>query len=102
MPNLWPRHLKQGHGGQRFADFSSVDGSQTSLDAAMAVLGGLLLLTASVWARQHPSRVTRVLSGLLALTLVVGTVQLSPLLADEPASDAAPPTHAPTNAPPRS
>lgn len=73
-------------------------GQQTSLDAAMAVLGGLLLLAASVWARQHPSRVTRVLSGLLALTLVVGTVQLSPLLADEPASDPALPTHTQTNA----
>jgi thiol:disulfide interchange protein DsbD len=57
-------------------------GQQTSLDATMAVLGGLLLLAASVWARQHPSRITRILSAVLALMLVIGTVQLAPLLTE--------------------
>ena len=60
-------------------------GQQTSLDAAMAVLGGLLLLSASVWARQHPTRATRWLGGVLAVVLVIGGVQFSHLL-DESAS----------------
>ena len=57
-------------------------GQQTSLDATIAVLSGLLLLCASVWARQHPSRITRILSAVLALMLVVGIVQLAPLLTE--------------------
>ena len=60
-------------------------GQQTSLDAAMAVLGGLLLLSASVWARQHPTRATRWLGGVLAVVLVIGGAQFSHLL-DESAS----------------
>ena len=65
-------------------------GQQTSLDAAMAVLAGLLLLAASVWARQHPARITRVLSGVLALALVIGSVQFSHLLNEDTSSSTAP------------
>ena len=65
-------------------------GQQTSLDAAMAVLAGLLLLAASVWARQHPTRGTRVLSGVLALALVVGIVQFNHLLNEDATTSTAP------------
>ncbi|PUE60744.1 protein-disulfide reductase [Limnohabitans curvus] len=49
-------------------------GQQTSLDAAMFALGGLLLLTALMWALKQHGPASRVLSGLLAAALVWGAL----------------------------
>jgi len=49
-------------------------GQQTSLDAAMFALGGLLLLTALIWALKQHGPASRALSGLLAAALVWGAL----------------------------
>jgi thiol:disulfide interchange protein len=49
-------------------------GQQTSLDAAMFALGGLLLLTALMWALKQHGPASRALSGLLAAALVWGAL----------------------------
>jgi len=52
-------------------------GQQTSLDAAMLALSGLLLLATFIWALQQHAPAARGLAGLLAATLVWGAVNLA-------------------------
>ena len=52
-------------------------GQQTSLDAAMLALSGLLLLATFIWALQQHAPAARGLAGLLAAALVWGAVNLA-------------------------
>jgi thiol:disulfide interchange protein DsbD len=52
-------------------------GQQTSLDAAMFALGGLLLLAALLWALKQHTLAARSLAGLLAAALVWGALNFA-------------------------
>jgi thiol:disulfide interchange protein DsbD len=52
-------------------------GQQTSLDAAMFALGGLLLLAAFIWALKQHTVAARGLAGLLAIALVWGALNFA-------------------------
>ena len=52
-------------------------GQQTSLDAAMYALGGLLLFAALIWSLKQRSTAARGLAGLLAAILVWGAISLN-------------------------
>jgi thiol:disulfide interchange protein DsbD len=52
-------------------------GQQTSLDAAMYALGGLLLFAALIWSLKQRSTAARGLAGLLAAILVWGAITLN-------------------------
>jgi thiol:disulfide interchange protein DsbD len=64
-------------------------GQQTSLDAAMFALCGLLLLTAFIWALKQHTLAARSLAGLLAAALVWGALSFADEL-KAPANDATP------------
>lgn len=51
-------------------------GQQTSLDVAMFALGGLLLLTAVIWALKQHAPASRALAGLMAATLAWGVLNV--------------------------
>ena len=62
-------------------------GQQTSLDAAMFALGGLLLLAAFIWALKQHTPASRGLAGLIAAALVWGALSFAEEL-NAPANDA--------------
>ena len=64
-------------------------GQQTSLDATMVALGGLLLLAALVWSLQQRTHAARVLAGLMAAALAWGAFGFAEEL-NAPANDATP------------
>jgi thiol:disulfide interchange protein DsbD len=55
-------------------------GQQTSLDAAMFALGGLLLLSAFIWALKLRTPTARVLAGFMAAALVWGALSFAQTL----------------------
>jgi len=55
-------------------------GQQTSLDAAMFALGGLLLLSAFIWALKLRTPTARVLAGFIAAALVWGALSFAQAL----------------------
>jgi thiol:disulfide interchange protein DsbD len=72
-------------------------GQQTSLDAAMFALGGLLLLAAFIWALKQHTVAARGLAGLLAIALVWGALNFADEL-KAPANSATTATTASANA----
>ncbi len=72
-------------------------GQQTSLDATMFALGGLLLLAAFVWALQQRTPAARVLAGLMAAALAWGAFGFAEELS-APAYDVTPISAAPNGA----
>ncbi|PIT79078.1 protein-disulfide reductase [Limnohabitans sp. B9-3] len=71
-------------------------GQQTSLDAAMFALGGLLVLAAFIWALKQHTFAARGLAGLLAAALVWGALSFADEL-KAPANSATPTSTSPTN-----
>lgn len=72
-------------------------GQQTSLDAAMFALGGLLLLAAFVWSLKLRTPAARVLAGLMAAALVWGVLSFAEEL-NAPANDTSAVNTSPNNA----
>jgi thiol:disulfide interchange protein DsbD len=72
-------------------------GQQTSLDAAMFALSGLLLLAAFIWALKQHTPVGRGLAGLIAAALVWGALSFAEEL-NAPANDATRISTAPNDA----
>ena len=72
-------------------------GQQTSLDAAMFTLGGLLLLAALIWAIKQRSPAARGLAGLIAAALVWGALSFAEEL-NAPANSVPPTSASPNSA----
>ncbi len=72
-------------------------GQQTSLDAAMFALGGLLLLAALIWAIKQHTPAARGLAGLIAAALVWGALSFAEAL-NAPANSVPPTSASPNSA----